>query len=62
MADKQTARTEGYIRGLEGKGSYSSWGSSFADATKNESGSSQARWDGYHEGLRDRAKIDAQNK
>ncbi len=54
MSDKQSAKTDGYKRGLEGKGSSSSWGDAFGDATINESGSSEARREGYEQGRRDR--------
>jgi hypothetical protein len=54
MADKESARTDGYKRGLEGKGSSSSWGDAFGDSLVNESGSSQARREGYEQGRRDR--------
>jgi len=39
-----------------------SWGAAFGDATVNPSGSSQARREGYQQGCRDRAFINAQNK
>jgi len=55
-------RTEGYKRGLEGKGSSTSWGQALGDSIVNPSGSSQARREGYEQGCRDRALIQAQNK
>ena len=54
MSDKESARTEGYKRGLEGKSGSFSWGQGFGDALVNESGSSQARREGYEQGRRDR--------
>lgn len=56
------AFNEGYNRGLEGKGSSTSWGQALADATVNPSGSGKARREGDQQGLRDRAFIDVQNQ
>jgi hypothetical protein len=54
MANNESARTEGYKRGLEGKSSSSSWGEAVGDATVNPTGSADARRDGYEQGRRDR--------
>ncbi len=59
---KGSEYTKGYKRGLEGKGSSTSWGDAFADSTVNEKGSRQARSDGYQAGLRDRYRDQARNK
>ncbi|MEG4301756.1 hypothetical protein [Microcoleus sp. D3_18a_C4] len=54
-------RTEGYKRGLKGE-SPSNWGDAFNDVTVNPSGSPKERREGYQEGRRDKAYIEAQNK
>ncbi len=58
----ESARTEGYVRGLEGKGSSASWGQMFDDNFANPSGSAEARERGYQEGLRDRAFNQSRNE
>lgn len=61
MTDKNNARTQGYERGVTNQGSSSTWGQAFGDQLVNESGSSQARSEGYQQGRRDAAYIKAQN-
>lgn len=62
MGNKESARTEGYKRGLRGESCSTGWGATVADSLVNEKGSYQARHEGYQQGLRDRELIKEQNK
>ncbi len=60
MTDKNQAHYDGYVRGLEGKSTSASSGDVFKDSTVNESGSTQAREEGWIQGLKDAAFIEKQ--